>query len=69
MSETEKQKLREKFMFVNDVPFIVLERNVVKQMRIEIWLEPDLLTKALNTVKLRECEKESKPEPKLDYIV
>jgi hypothetical protein len=64
-----EKKLREKFIFVNDIPLIVFERNANRQMQIEIWLEPDILAKALNLVKLRECQKESKPEPKLDYIV
>jgi len=70
MSGTEKQELREKFIFLNNIPLIVSERNAVRQFQIEVWLEPDSILKALNITKLRECQNElkEKSNPNLSYI-
>lgn len=61
-------KFKEKLIFVNGIPLIMPELNVQRQLKIEIWLEPDLLLKAVGISKLEQIQKESKPEP-ISYIV
>jgi hypothetical protein len=56
---SEKQKLREKIIFIKAIPIIYPERNVARQIQVEMWLD---LTQAIKELGL-------KPKPKLDYLV
>jgi hypothetical protein len=56
---SEKQKLGEKIIFIKAIPIIYPERNVARQIQVEMWLD---LTQAIKELGL-------KPKPKLDYLV
>jgi hypothetical protein len=36
--EKEKQKEKEAMLFINDIPYFMLERNLNKMLLIELWL-------------------------------
>ena len=65
------EKERFKIIFLGHIPLIFPERNVVKQMHMEMLLEPDLLLKALNISKIEQAQAESREPRKPDnsYIV
>lgn len=67
---SEKKREKEKLIIINDIPLIFPERNVVKQMHMEMLLEPDLLLKALNISKIEQVQAESREprKPDLSYI-
>ncbi len=62
---------KEKLIIINEIPLIFPERNVVKQMQMEMLLEPDLLLKALNISKIEQVQAESREphKPDFSYII
>jgi len=50
-----------KWMFVGEVPLLYEARNVARQLKIEMWLDPSPLLGALN---LKPVRQEKPNEPK-----
>jgi len=55
----EKQKEKEAMLFINNIPYFMLERNLNKMLLVELWL---------GTLEIDRIIKEERPKWK-DYVV